>query len=56
METAGADKGYLLLPKEDNRENLWVAAESFGDQQVRIYVDRSEECVPDVSQGVSLDL
>jgi hypothetical protein len=52
MENAGAERGYLLLPKQDEKDALWTAAESIGDQ-VQIYVSDTTQNKPDLCEGVS---
>ena len=52
METAGAERGYLLLPKPEERDVLWTAAQGFGEE-VQIHVSDHFEDSQDLSEGVS---
>lgn len=52
METAGAERGYLLLPKVDQKDTLYTAAESV-DDIVEIHVSDDTSVKPDICEGVS---
>lgn len=52
METAGAERGYLMLPKADHKDSLWTAAESVNDM-VEIHMNDDVDRKPDICDGVS---